>query len=352
MADQITVTGPAPRLAHMPGLDGLRGLAVLAVVLFHGGHLQGGYLGVDLFFVLSGFLITSLLLVERAHSDRIALARFWGRRARRLLPALGVMLVGVAAYAGFAAEPEELHRIRWDGLATMLYVANWREILAGFDYWALFTSPSPLAHTWSLTVEPLRVVGAGQPDCQYPPAEGIRYEDGDTRGGDQLKACDAHWARTVDAYRPDEVIFVRNGLDPTEILVDGTYLRPCTPAFEAHHLAALRADVERFAEAGATTVLVTSPPSHQHLGLTDEYYERYLDAVECGNDVRRQVAESMPDTKLVDLEAYLCTSERTCRRELDGSELRGDGTHFKGRAARLVAAWILNEIGIEASADP
>ena len=81
------------------------------------------------------------------------LARFWERRARRLLPALGVMLVGVAAYARFAARPEELHRIRWDGLATLLYVANWRAIFGKADYWALFTAPSPLEHTWSLAIE-------------------------------------------------------------------------------------------------------------------------------------------------------------------------------------------------------
>ena len=92
-------------MRHMPGLDGLRGLAVVVVVLFHGGHLTGGYLGVDLFFVLSGYLITSLLLVEGTGSGKVGLARFWGRRARRLLPALGVLLVGVAAYAAFVADP-------------------------------------------------------------------------------------------------------------------------------------------------------------------------------------------------------------------------------------------------------
>lgn len=137
----------------MPALDGLRGLAVIAVVVFHVGHLKGGYLGVDLFFVLSGFLITSLLLTEGAATGRIGLIRFWERRARRLLPALAVMLVGVAAYAKFAAFPSELHRIRWDGIATMLYVANWREVFTKVDYWSLFISPSPLNHTWSLAIE-------------------------------------------------------------------------------------------------------------------------------------------------------------------------------------------------------
>lgn len=144
----------APRkLKHIPGLDGLRGLAVAAVVLFHGGYLNGGYLGVDLFFVLSGFLITSLLVLEVSATSSIGMVRFWGRRAKRLLPALGVMLVGVALYAAVVADAGELHRIRWDGVATLFYVANWREIFTKADYWSLYSAPSPLMHTWSLAIE-------------------------------------------------------------------------------------------------------------------------------------------------------------------------------------------------------
>lgn len=142
-----------PTLTYVPGLDGLRGAAVAAVLAFHAGRLKGGYLGVDLFFVLSGYLITSLLLLEGTAAGRIGLARFWGRRARRLLPALGVMLAGVSLYAWVAADPGELHRIRWDGLATLAYVANWRQIFGQVDYFALFAAPSPLEHTWSLAIE-------------------------------------------------------------------------------------------------------------------------------------------------------------------------------------------------------
>ncbi|WP_157978452.1 acyltransferase family protein, partial [Nocardia aurea] len=82
----------ASRRAHIGALDGLRGLAVAAVLLFHAGHMRGGFLGVDLFFVLSGFLITGLLLEELAGRGRIDLVAFWGRRARRLLPALALMV--------------------------------------------------------------------------------------------------------------------------------------------------------------------------------------------------------------------------------------------------------------------
>lgn len=158
----------APTARHIRALDGVRGAAVIAVLFFHGGMLRGGYLGVDLFFVLSGFLITSLLLAEGSSTGRIALGPFWARRARRLLPALFLMLAVVAAYAAFIAEPNELARIRGDFLATLAYVANWRFVVGGFDYWTLFTSPSPLAHTWSLAIEeqfyvfwPLIVTGFG-----------------------------------------------------------------------------------------------------------------------------------------------------------------------------------------------
>jgi peptidoglycan/LPS O-acetylase OafA/YrhL len=140
-------------IPHVPALDGLRGLAVAGVVLFHGGHLTGGYLGVDLFFVLSGFLITSLLLAESTSSGTIALGGFWARRARRLLPALAGLLVGIALYCLLIATPDELARIRGDALATIGYVANWRSVFSGQDYWALFLSPSPLEHTWSLAIE-------------------------------------------------------------------------------------------------------------------------------------------------------------------------------------------------------
>ena len=139
---------------HLPALDGLRGLALLGVLLFHAnGALPGGYLGVDLFFVLSGFLITSLLLAEHRATGRIALASFWIRRAKRLMPALLTVMLAVATYSRFFAKPDELSALRADGLATLAYVANWRTILAQKSYWDLFVAPSPLEHTWSLAIE-------------------------------------------------------------------------------------------------------------------------------------------------------------------------------------------------------
>src|SRR5438105_15898412 len=93
---QHLAMSPRVSIAHVAALDGLRGVAVAGVLVFHSGYLTGGYLGVDLFFVLSGFLITSLLLAESQVSGTIALGGFWARRARRLLPALAGMLLGVA----------------------------------------------------------------------------------------------------------------------------------------------------------------------------------------------------------------------------------------------------------------
>lgn len=155
-----------PALPHMPALDGLRGLAVAGVLLFHAGHLVGGFLGVDLFFVLSGFLITSLLLREAAGSGQVRLSTFWARRARRLLPAMAGLLLGVAVYARFVADTSELTRIRGDGLATVAYIANWRAVFAHESYWDLFAAPSPLQHMWSVAIEeqfyllwPLVIVG-------------------------------------------------------------------------------------------------------------------------------------------------------------------------------------------------
>ena len=147
------VRAEAPRLARVPALDGLRGLAVVAVLLFHGGYLTGGWLGVDLFFVLSGYLITSLLLVEHRSNGAIQLGSFWARRARRLLPALLLMVVAVAVYAWVDVAAIDLGRVRSDGLATLFFVANWHDIIQGATYWDRGLAPSMFAHTWSLAVE-------------------------------------------------------------------------------------------------------------------------------------------------------------------------------------------------------
>ena len=139
----------------IPALDGLRALAVLGVMMYHGGApiLGGGFLTIDVFFVLSGFLITSLLIGEWRKRLTIHLGQFWARRARRLLPALLVMLLGVAIYAKFFATPDEFANLRLDSLSALFYVANWHFIFAGTNYFNLTAQPSPLQHMWSLSIE-------------------------------------------------------------------------------------------------------------------------------------------------------------------------------------------------------
>ncbi|WP_232007177.1 acyltransferase family protein [Mycobacterium intermedium] len=138
----------------IPALDGLRAIAVALVLIGHGGipGVSGGFIGVDIFFVLSGFLITSLLLDELGRSGRIDLTGFWIRRARRLLPALVLMVLVVAA-ARDLLPYQALTGLRSDALAAFLWIANWRFVAQQTDYFTQGAPPSPLQHTWSLGVE-------------------------------------------------------------------------------------------------------------------------------------------------------------------------------------------------------
>lgn len=142
-------------LGYRPALDGLRALAVLAVIAYHDNYpwAKGGFLGVDLFFALSGFLITTLLVLEYRRGTVIQFAAFWARRARRLLPALLLVLVFVAVYTHFEVVPWERVGVRNDGLASLFYVANWRFILDKQGYFQIFSAASPLRHMWSLAIE-------------------------------------------------------------------------------------------------------------------------------------------------------------------------------------------------------
>ncbi|MEY2426480.1 MAG: hypothetical protein QOI61_2052 [Actinomycetota bacterium] len=138
----------------MPSLDGIRGAALIAVLLFHSrfSWAAGGFLGVSTFFVLSGFLITGLLLRERDATGTIGLRAFWERRARRLAPALVVLLVVVTAYVAFATRLPP-RGVVGDAIAASTWVANWRFVFAGHSYADVFSTPSPFQHMWSLAVE-------------------------------------------------------------------------------------------------------------------------------------------------------------------------------------------------------
>ncbi|MGD9737534.1 MAG: acyltransferase family protein [Solirubrobacterales bacterium] len=142
------------RFPYMPGIDAMRALAVLAVFGYHAGvgWLPGGFLGVDVFFVISGYLITSLLLREFQRGGHIELGRFWLRRAQRLLPAVAVLIaVSIALAAIFA--PERLEAMRGDALASLFYFANWHFVFGHESYFEQFGRPSLFTHLWSLSVE-------------------------------------------------------------------------------------------------------------------------------------------------------------------------------------------------------
>ncbi|HEX3734452.1 MAG TPA: acyltransferase family protein [Solirubrobacterales bacterium] len=139
---------------YMPGLDGLRAIAVLAVIAFHLGFgwAPGGLLGVGIFFTLSGYLITDILLSQLARRGHIRLGRFWLARARRLLPALFVMMIVVVAWVTIFG-PAQPQQFRDAVVASALYVSNWQLIFGDVSYFARFAPPGPLNHLWSLAIE-------------------------------------------------------------------------------------------------------------------------------------------------------------------------------------------------------
>jgi len=138
-----------------PDLEGLRGVAILLVLLFHARlpGSEGGFVGVDVFFVLSGFLITGLLIRERERSGRIELRAFYARRARRILPAAAVVLVATMILSWFFLAPLDLPRVAGDAVASALSVGNIRFAAAATDYFGTDLTPSPVIHYWSLGVE-------------------------------------------------------------------------------------------------------------------------------------------------------------------------------------------------------
>jgi len=150
----LAVTDRTRGLRYVPGLDGLRALAVTGVVLYHAdvSWIPGGFLGVDVFFVLSGFLITSLLLQEFAQTGAVRFRAFYARRARRLLPALFLMLAAVAVASGIFYRAEAAG-VRQDLPAALTYWSNWGYILRHQSYFASFGPPPALLHLWSLAVE-------------------------------------------------------------------------------------------------------------------------------------------------------------------------------------------------------
>ena len=143
------------KMAHHPGLDGVRASALIMIMLFHAdpSWIPGGFISVSLFFTLSGYLITSILLFEGENNGNVSLKTFWSRRLRRLVPASMVTIAAVVGLSTWLSSGIEQGRIRGDALAATTYVANWRSIFSEHSYSELFTDHSPLQHLWSLSIE-------------------------------------------------------------------------------------------------------------------------------------------------------------------------------------------------------
>src|SRR6266516_2089857 len=149
--------GSAPRsqAGFRPDIEGLRAVAILLVVLYHAGlpWLGGGYVGVDVFFVISGFLITSQLYDELAGTGRISIRRFYARRAVRLLPAATLVIAATVLASWLWLPPTRFREVAYDAVAASGYAINYRLAIEGTDYLAAARAPSPLQHFWSLAVE-------------------------------------------------------------------------------------------------------------------------------------------------------------------------------------------------------
>ncbi len=141
--------------SYVGALDGLRAIAVAAVVVFHFAPtvLPAGFLGVDVFFVVSGFLIARLVTREIDRTGTVSFAGFWSRRARRLLPALATVTVAVLIAAAVSFSNTEIHDLRAQALGTLFYCANWVLIFAKSNYFTNLGRPSPFLHMWTLAVE-------------------------------------------------------------------------------------------------------------------------------------------------------------------------------------------------------
>jgi peptidoglycan/LPS O-acetylase OafA/YrhL len=141
-------------IGYIPALDGMRAVAVALVIAYHLGYsgVAGGYIGVEVFFVLSGWLVCALLMNEQQRTGGIALAGFWVRRARRLLPAMAVVVAGTVLVAS-VVDPRGLAELRTQAVGAITYHLNWRLIVDQQSYFAAAEGPSALEHLWSLSIE-------------------------------------------------------------------------------------------------------------------------------------------------------------------------------------------------------
>ncbi|CAN5546932.1 hypothetical protein BH10ACT2_BH10ACT2_24380 [soil metagenome] len=150
---QFQTRRAVPKMGYQPTLDGVRAVSVIAVIFYHAGFtwMHGGFFGVEVFFVVSGFLITSLLIEERDGTGKVRLGKFWVRRWRRLLPALFTMLIAIGVWSVFWGTAEQHTQVRRDYPWGIFYLANWGQIFSKVAYFS--GTPTLFRHLWSLAVE-------------------------------------------------------------------------------------------------------------------------------------------------------------------------------------------------------
>src|SRR6266545_2879434 len=338
--------------AYLPELDGVRGLAVAAVLAFHGGvvWLRGGFLGVDAFFVLSGFLITSLLLAEHRRTGRIRLVAFWGRRARRLLPALLLLLVTVVATAPWLLPPTELAMLRADAFGALGYLANWRMSYRGTG---LVAGPGSCRITifgdsvsWSLGAylpphPGLKVSDRGVQGCGISPVRDIRYIGFLHH---PYPGCDrwaSRWHRGMLRDDPDVAVILLDRWELMDAKPHGVWVHVGQPGYDAWLAGQLRKSISVVGERGATVVLLTAPYTRRMErpdgGLFPEDTPARVDA---WNRLLRAVAAET-GARVLDLNRVICPDGRFTW-AIDGLQVRSDGLHFTPAGVqRVIAPWLL-----------
>jgi peptidoglycan/LPS O-acetylase OafA/YrhL len=198
------------RRRHLAALDGLRGAAILGVLLFHTGHLSGGFLGVDLFFALSGYLITDLLLREVTATGTLSLVAFWGRRIRRLFPALSITLAGVSLLVWAVGSPDLVRTTLSDGPWVQANLVNWHLLAESASYWDRFGPTRVFEHLWSIAVEE-------QFYLVWPVVVMVIARQVGGQGGRWVDRWVGVVAALISAVSLIEMMALANSVDPTRV---------------------------------------------------------------------------------------------------------------------------------------
>ena len=184
--------------------------------------------------------------------------------------------------------------------------------------------------------------------CNYPGTDRFRNVDG-SETSQFTRSCDRRWQADARTFRPNYVLYLRDGLGPDSFHHDGQFVAPCSSAFQDWYGSLLMQDAKGFHAVGAQMALVTSA---LYIFRFDPQFDfpAYVRTVGCGNAVLRRVAAEHPDLfTFVDLDRHFCRPDGKCTEMQGGTVLRPDGTHYKGAGAQIVATWVLGQLGINAT---